>query len=134
MGALTITTNRRGIMGDLKYAEISATFSSSYATGGDTGLTAAALGWDRVLVGIVTSQDNGYTFRYDATNNTILAYRLGFVADTGTAGVNDTIIHTTGAIGISGSGAAFQQAMSQVTSTTNLSVTPGTIRLFMLGR
>tara|TARA_Y100000310_G_scaffold341791_1_gene442160 strand:+ start:7249 stop:7656 length:408 start_codon:yes stop_codon:yes gene_type:complete len=135
MGALTSrTVNSRGIIGDLKYAEVSVTFSTSYATGGDTGLTASFLGWDTVHVGIVTSQDDGFTFAYNNSSGTVLAYQIGIAADAGTAGANDTIIATTSLLGIAGSGTAFQQALDQVTATTNLATTPGTVRLFLLGR
>ena len=134
MGALTLAVNNRGIMGDLKYAEVSATFSTSYATSGDTGLTASYLGWDNVFAGIITSQDDGFTFQYNNTSGTILAFRWGLAADSGTSGANDTIIATTSVLGISGTGTAFQVALSQVTATTDLSTTPGAIRIFLFGR
>ena len=133
MGALTIAINSRGVMGDLKYAEVTATFSSSYATSGDTGLTAAALGWDRVVAGVVTSHDDGFTFVYNVSSGNLLAYQLGFT-DQGAAGANNTIMATAGVLGISGSGSAFQQALPQVVNATDLSTTPGTVRLLMLGK
>jgi hypothetical protein len=133
MGALTIAINNRGIMGDLKYAEVTATFSSSYATSGDTGLTATALGWDSMVAGIVTSHDDGFTFAYNISSGTVLVYRLGFT-DQGAADANNTIMATAGVLGISGTGTAFQQALPQVINATDLSTTPGTVRLLMLGR
>jgi hypothetical protein len=48
MGALTITTTQRGVNGNKRWVQGSVTFSTSYATGGDTGLTAAALGLDAI--------------------------------------------------------------------------------------
>ena len=134
MGALTIVVNNRGVVGDLRYAEVSATFSSSYATGGDTGLTAAALGWDSVLVGIVTSLDDGFTFAYNVATGVLQAFRIGLAADAGIAGANDTIMATASVLGISGTGTAFQQALAEVTNTNDLSTTPGAVRLFLLGR
>ena len=133
MGALTITVNNRGVMGDLKYAEVSATFSTSYATGGDTGLTAAALGWDSVLVGIVTSYDDGFTFAYNVSTGVLQAFQLGFT-DQGAATDDNRIMATASVLGSSGAGVAFQQALPAVLSTTDLSTTPGAIRVFLLGR
>ena len=134
MGALTVVVNNRGVAGDLWYAEVSATFSTSYATGGDTGLTAAALGWDRVLVGMVTSLDDGFTYAYNVSTGVLQAFRIDIAADAGTAGANDTIMATASVIGISGTGVAFQQALGEVANATDLSTTPGAVRLFLMGK
>jgi hypothetical protein len=134
MGALTVTINRRGSAGDLRYVEATATFSSSYATGGDTGLTGTALGLDAVLAGVVTSMDDGFVYSYNISSGNLLAYRIGIAADSGTAGANDSIMATASITGISGSGTAFQQALAQVTAATDLSTTPGSVRMFFLGK
>ena len=134
MGALTLTINSIGVAGDLRYAEVTATFSSSYATGGDTGLTATALGWDTVYSGIVSSQDDGFTFSYNMTNGNILAYQLGFVSNTTASDGNNSLMASTSVIGVSGTGTAFQEELSQVTNTTDLSTTPGTVRVLLFGK
>ena len=135
MGALTLDVQERGIAGDLRYVVVDATFSSSYATGGDTGLTASALGWTTLVTGVVTSQDDGFTFNFNISNGNLLAYRIGIAAQ-GALSANNTIVINAGntALEISGSGTAFQQALAQVTNATNLSATPGAVRLFMMGR
>ena len=109
MGALSLVVNNRGVMGDLRYAEVSATFSSSYATGGDTGLTAAALGWDSVLVGIATSQDAGYHYEYIMASGNMRVWE------------DDNV-------------AAANAAHVEVANTTDLSTTPGAVRMFIMGR
>ena len=133
MGALTLTVQERGVAGNLRYAVVDAAFSASYATGGDTGLTAAVLGWSELVAGIVASQDDGFTYAYDRTNGTLLAYQIG-VADQGAATANNTIVKGASVLEIAGTGLTFQQALAQVTSGTDLSTTPGTVRLFMLGK
>tara|TARA_Y100000310_G_scaffold341791_1_gene442161 strand:+ start:7660 stop:8064 length:405 start_codon:yes stop_codon:yes gene_type:complete len=134
MGALTLAINNRGNAGDLWYAEVTATFSSSYATGGDTGLTAAFLGWDAVYVGIVSTQEDGFTFQYNMANGKLLAYQMGFTSNSVVAGDDTRIMSTSSTIGVSGTGTAFQQALSQVTNATDLSTTPGAVRLLLFGK
>tara|TARA_Y100000310_G_scaffold341791_1_gene442159 strand:+ start:6840 stop:7247 length:408 start_codon:yes stop_codon:yes gene_type:complete len=135
MGALTLTVQERGVAGDLRYAIVDAAFSSSYATGGDTGLTAAAMGWTTMVTGVITTQEDGFTFAYNISSGTVLAYQMGF-ADQGARGANNTIVINAGNTGleISGTGTAFQAALSQVTNATDLSTTPGTVRVFLMGR
>ena len=70
--ALTITVNKRGIIGDLRYADISLAWDSSYPTGGES-LTPADAGFDSFHV-VTAHQKSGYTFEMDYTNNKLLAY------------------------------------------------------------
>ena len=61
--ALTITVNKRGIIGDLRYADISLAWDSSYPTGGES-LTPADAGFDSFHV-VTAHQKSGYTFEMD---------------------------------------------------------------------
>ena len=70
--ALTITVNKRGIIGDLRYADISLAWDSSNPTGGES-LTPADAGFDSFHV-VTAHQKSGYTFEMDYTNNKLLAY------------------------------------------------------------
>lgn len=134
MGALTLTKNQEGIIGDLRYTNLDVAFSNSYAAGGDTGLTAAALGWNVIYLVIMPS-DDGFTYRYDYTNGTVLAYRIDVVAGTGTQGVNTDLMKSgTSTLEVTGAGTAFQVALGQVTAAVDLSTTPGTIRCLVFGR
>lgn len=84
MGALTVAVEKRGGIGDLRYLWANVTFSTSYATGGDTGLTPAALGWDRVLLTLF-DQPAGLKLAYNYTNGQVLAYRVGAYTHASTA-------------------------------------------------
>ena len=144
MGALTISVQERGVVGHLRWAWANLTFSASYATGGDTGLTAAALGWDRVVL-VQFDHPAGYQMSYNYTTGTVLAHRIAVhthalhlnqadVADGATTRVNagtNLLGANTGAdvavagvvdtTGVGGIVQAAQGALAQVTSTTNLS-------------
>ena len=83
MGALTLTTVSRGVMGNLRWATVNVGFSTSYATGGDTGMTAAALGMDSVEL-VQFDQPAGFTVNYNYTNGQVLARRTA---------VHDHVLH-----------------------------------------
>ena len=70
--ALAITVNKRGVVGDLRYADLSLAWDSSYPTGGES-FTPADAGMDAFHV-VTAHQKSGYTFDMDYTNNKILAY------------------------------------------------------------
>ena len=70
--ALAITVNKRGVVGDLRYADLSLAWDSSYPTGGES-FTPADAGMDTFHV-VSAHQKSGYTFEMDYTNNKILAY------------------------------------------------------------
>ena len=69
---LAITVNKRGVVGDLRYADISLAWDSSYPTGGEP-FTPADAGFD-VFHTVTAHQKSGYTFEMDYTNNKVLAY------------------------------------------------------------
>lgn len=141
MGALTITTYERGVAGDLRYIVASIVFSTSYATGGDTGLTAAALGLDRIFV-VNFDQPVGYTLSYNydlgtvlawrtAANSHVLHFQTSAAANAVTAAANQLrtaaaafdVAGVADATGEGGVVTAAQVALAQVTATTNLSTT-----------
>src|SRR3990167_3503657 len=74
MGALTITPVERHVLGDLRVVTANITFSSSYATSGDTGLTTTALGLDFIYL-VQFDQPAGYSLAYNYSTGTVLAYR-----------------------------------------------------------
>lgn len=74
MGALTRTIQEQGVMGDLRYQVLDLAFSTSYARGGDTGLAASDLGWDRIH-NVVLESPVGYQCSYDHSAGKVLAYR-----------------------------------------------------------
>lgn len=133
MGALTFTVQNRGIAGNMRYAVVDVLFSASYATGGDTGMTAAGLGFTTIYL-VLFGQDDGYTFRYDYTNGTLFAYRIDVVAGAGVADGNNTIIKSaTDTLEVAGTGTAFQVALGEVSNAVDLSTTPGTVRCLVFG-
>lgn len=146
MGALTITVQQRHVLGSVRYLTANVQFSTSYATGGDTGLTAAALGLDFIDL-VQFDQPAGFTLAYDYSNGNVLARRsavhdhaLHFNnadvldaagprvnigtnlmgantgADIAVAGVADTT-------GVGGIVRAAQVALAEPAATTNLSTT-----------
>lgn len=146
MGALTFTVNERGVLGNLRWLSVDVGFSTSYATGGDTGMTAAALGWDRIIL-VLFDQPAGFTVSYDYSNGQVLARRSAIHthalhfnnadvvdaagprvnvganlmgantgADIAVAGVADTT-------GVGGIVQIAQAALAQPAATTNLSAT-----------
>lgn len=74
MGALTITVLNRGVFGNIRWVSANVGFSTSYATGGDTGLTAAALGLDSIHV-VNFDQPSGFEVSYNYSNGQVLARR-----------------------------------------------------------
>ena len=83
MGALTITVQQRHVLGSVRYVTANVQFSTSYATGGDTGLTAAALGLDFIDL-VLLDQPAGFNLAYNYANGQVLARR---------SAVHDHILH-----------------------------------------
>ena len=69
---LPITVNKRGVVGDLRYADVSLAWDSSYPTGGES-FTPADAGFDKFYT-VTAHQKSGYSFEMDYTNNKVLAY------------------------------------------------------------
>lgn len=107
MGALTVTTADRGVLGNHRWVRGTFTFSTSYATGGDTGLTAAALGMD-IIDNMDISQQADYTLEYVYASGNVLAFYYDY--DAGADG-----------------------AAIQVAATTDLSTPLATIRFMAFG-
>jgi hypothetical protein len=141
MGALTINTRERGVMGNLKWAAVDAQFSTSYATGGDTGLTRAALGFDMILL-VIPDQPAGFEVHYNYTTGTLLARRTDLhdhvlhfqtvvAANAVTAAANQlrtaaAAFDVNGVVNNVGEGGvvrAAQGAFAEPAATTNLSTT-----------
>ena len=99
MGALTVTipNERRGVMGNVRYIVVNIRFSTSYATGGDTGLTAAALGIDAVDL-VHFDNPAGYVLAYNYSNGQVLASLQGAFTVT-THGTHQHDITTVAAAG-----------------------------------
>ena len=96
--ALAITVNKRGVVGDLRYADLSIAWDSSYPTGGES-FTPADAGMDTFHV-VTAHQKSGYTFEMDYTNNKILAYRYDY--DASADGVAIQVANTTDISAITG--------------------------------
>ena len=107
MGALTVTTSDRGVNGNKRWVRGSVAFSSSYATGGDTGLTAAALGLDAIEHMEINGK-GAYNLEYVNASGNLLYYYHDY--DAGSDG-----------------------AAIQVANTTNLSSPLATVYFFALG-
>jgi hypothetical protein len=107
MGALTVTTSDRGVNGNKRWVRGSVAFSSSYATGGDTGLTAAALGLDAVEHMEINGKAT-YLLEYVNASGNVLAYYLDYDA-------------------------AADGAAVQVPNTTDLSTPLATVYFFAFG-
>lgn len=152
MGALTLTVQNRGIVGDLRYATVDVAFSNSYATGGDTGLTAAALGWDSVVLALITPT-GGYSLDYVYASGNVIAYgththALHFdnadVADGATTRINagtnllgantGSDLAVAGVANTTGDGGIVDGGPTQVRNATNLSTSLASVRCLLFGR
>ena len=146
MGALTLTPVSRGVMGNLRWVTVNVGFSTSYATGGDTGMTAAALGMDSVEL-VQFDQPAGFTVNYNYSNGQVLARRTAIhnhtlhfnqadVVDGATTtvnvgtnlmgantGVDIVVAGVADATGAGGIIQAAQAALAEPAATTNLSAT-----------
>jgi hypothetical protein len=71
-GAVTVSNIEHGSFGNKKAIFCDVTMDNSYAFGGET-LAAATIGMSKIEKAIIEST-NGYTFEYDYTNGTIMAY------------------------------------------------------------
>lgn len=67
------------VSGPPQFGLVDVTLDNSYPTGGYP-ITAAQLGFNRILGVIVMSHPSGYTFEYDAANNKLKAYRVNTTA------------------------------------------------------
>ena len=76
--ALTITTVKEGILGDLRYKVLTLAFDSSYPTGGES-FTASDVGMDFFHL-VECNSDDGYVFKWDKANAKILAYYADYDA------------------------------------------------------
>ena len=79
--ALTIAvpgnaSDMAGVPGNNKYVIKTATFDSSYATGGET-LTATTLGLESIHFIALSMENSGYVAQYDYTNSKIVLYEAG---------------------------------------------------------
>mgnify|MGYP001574541572 CR=1 FL=1 len=72
---LSLTIEKRGVMGDLTYIQGRFLADSSWLTAGEP-LTAATLGLDRILFMNIEEQ-GGIIFHWDRANSVVLAYRTG---------------------------------------------------------
>ena len=135
MGALTINVRERGVAGNQKWAAVDAQFSTSYATGGDTGMTRAALGFDSILF-VQCDQPAGYQINYDFTNGTLLArysshllrFQTVAAANAVTAAADSlrtpaAAFTVAGRATNTGEGGIVDSAGAQVAATTDLSTT-----------
>ena len=107
MGALTVTVDDRWVEGNKRHVRGLLTFSTSYATGGDTGLTAAAIGMDSIEFMTMADQPD-YNLEYVYASGNVIAFFFDYTA--------------------LASGAAIQ-----VAATTNLSPPLATIRWHAIG-
>jgi len=73
--ALTLTIEKRGIIGDLQYIQGRFLADNSWLTVGES-LTAADLGLDRILF-INIEEQGGIIFHWSRTASTVLGYRTG---------------------------------------------------------
>lgn len=158
MGALVLTINEQGVAGNMRWTSLNVGFSTSYATGGDTGLTAAALGWDSIFL-VKLDQPAGFTISYNYANGNVLAFRTAIhthvahfqtavAANAVTAAANQlrtaaAAFDVAGVVDSTGEGGvvqAAQLAMAQPAATTNLSATvvsagvTNAVRAFVFGR
>ncbi len=79
--ALTIATpgnasDMVGVPGNNNYVIKTATFDSSYATGGEA-LTATTLGLESIHIVLLSMENSGYVAQYDYTNSKIALYEAG---------------------------------------------------------
>tara|TARA_R110000824_G_scaffold15892_1_gene66613 strand:+ start:7290 stop:7613 length:324 start_codon:yes stop_codon:yes gene_type:complete len=77
--AITVPGNASdmtGVPGNNKYVIKTATFDSSYATGGEA-LTAATLGLESIHIVLLSMENSGYVAQYDYTNSKIALYEAG---------------------------------------------------------
>ena len=81
--ALAITVNKEGVIGDLRYKVLTLAFDSSYPTGGES-FTASDVGMDFFHL-VDLGMDDGYHFKYDKSNEKILAYYDDLSASTDAA-------------------------------------------------
>ena len=159
--ALTISVNERGVMGNLRWVSAQITFDTTYPTGGETGLTAASLGLDAVLL-INFDQPAGITLEYNYSNGQVLAYRSAVhthalhlnhadVVDGATTRVNAgtnllgantgsdiAVAGVAATTGVGGIVQAAQGALGEVSNTVDLSTIASAgltgIRCFAFGR
>lgn len=138
---LTITTNREGVMGDVRYKVLSVDFDSSYPTGGES-LVPADVGWNQFFFVEAHARDNGLVYLYDYANETLEAYEQGLT--TGSTGAGDEtsftnvedITGTETAMAVAGvaidTTILFGQ-LREVGDTSDLSTLGANVRVFIIG-
>lgn len=130
--ALTITGVRSGIMGDLRYRVVDVAFDTTYASGGEP-LTPATLSFDQIYF-LRAHAPAGYKVSYDYTNATLRAYRIGVETTAAGATANNSLIKSgTSTLEVAGTGTAFQVALSEVTTGTDVSTPLARVSLFIIG-
>lgn len=85
--ALTVTINKRTVIGDRRSVVADVDFDSSYPTGGES-LSAADLGLKKVEL-VLASPNSGFSFEYDYTNSKLKAMCPGVVTTAAGAGTLD---------------------------------------------
>lgn len=73
--AVTITVEKRGIAGDLRYVQGRIAADTSWLTAGEP-FVAADIGLERIYF-VDFEEQGGIVFHWDRANGTILAYRTG---------------------------------------------------------
>lgn len=138
---LTLTTQREGVMGDVRYKVLSVDFDSSYPTGGES-LVPADVGWSQFFLVTAHSRDNGLVYIYDYANQTLEAYDQGMT--TGSTGAADS---TSGALAedlaaaetvVRLMGSAIDTTyhfgqLREVANTSDLSTLGANVRVFIIG-
>ena len=99
--ALTLTDLNRNVSGNRRTSTVKIQFDDSYATGGES-LTPAKLGMHIIEAMQITldpdsSDTVGYTFGWDKTNETVIAYRSGAFTATAPAGTAGAIVDSNNA-------------------------------------
>ena len=128
MGAVTVANVKHSVFGDRRFVTADVTFSTSYATGGDTGLLTLlglkATDWLKV------ENKSGLMFEWDETNELLLA-----LFPTGGGGALPTTLATAG---LEAGGAADNDQITpgvavEVGSTADLSALVGAVRVAAVG-
>ena len=129
--ALTKSNERNSALVNKRANFMDVDFDDSYPTGGES-LTPGDFGLEVIEMMIIAPQD-GYVFEYDYTNEKIKAMvPIDAGSSSAVAGANNTLVATTGAVEIAGTGNAFQQVGAEVTDTTDLSGVTG-VKCFAIG-
>ena len=159
----SITVIERYVAVNLRFATVDIQFSTNNQSNGDTGFTAAALGWDSIYQ-VVFDQPAGYAIHYNYSTGAVLVRRSAVhthalhlnhadVADGATTRVNagtnllgantGADIAVAGVTGTGGAGGIVQAAQIALgenttadisTTVVSLGTTTNTVRCFVIGR